>query len=54
MKAAIKAGEEGVQAAYSTARYLLEFGFEYTTCCNRERLYERALERMQRAALQRK
>jgi len=54
MKAAIKAGEEGIQAAYSTARYLLEFGFEYTTCCNREKLYERAVEQMQRAAQQRK
>ena len=52
--AAIEQGEQGAQAAFCTARYLLEFGFEYTACCNRERLYERALERMQRAAKQRK
>ena len=52
--AAIEQGEQGAQAAFCTARYLLEFGFEYTACCNRERLYERALERMQQKAKLRK
>jgi len=52
--AAIEQGEKGAMAAFCTARYLLEFGFEYTACCNRERLYERALERMQQAANRKK
>jgi len=51
---AIEAGDKGIQAAYGTARYLLEFGFEYTTCCNRELLYEKAVTRMRRAAKRRK
>ena len=54
MISAIEAGDEGIQAAYSTARYVLEFGFEYTACCNKERLYEKALTRMRRAAKRRK
>ena len=58
MKAIISAietgGDKGIQAAYSTARYLLEFGFEYTACCNKERLYEKGLTRMRRAAKRRK
>ena len=54
MISAIEAGDKGIQAAYSTARYLMEFGFEYTACCNRERLYEKAVTRMRRAAKRRK
>jgi hypothetical protein len=54
MISAIEAGDKGIHAAYSTARYLLEFGFEYTACCNRERLYEKGLTRMRRAAKRRK
>ena len=54
MISAIEAGDEGIQAAYSTAKYLLEFGFEYTACCNREMLYEKAVTRMRRAAKRRK
>src|ERR1044071_4086633 len=54
MISAIETGDKGIEAAYSTAKYLLEFGFEYTACCNRERLYEKALTRMRRAAKRRK
>lgn len=39
MIAAIEQGEKGIMAAYCTTRYLLEYGFEYTACCNREKLH---------------
>jgi hypothetical protein len=47
---AIEKGREGIIAAYITTKYLLEYGFEYTASCNREKLYEDRLKRLSRAA----
>ena len=50
MIAAIEQGKKGIMAAYCTTRYLLEYGFEYTACCNREKLHLDKLKRLTRAA----
>lgn len=53
MKAIIKAiekGGEGIIAACITTKYLLEYGFEYTACYNREKLYKDRLKRLSRAS----
>ena len=46
MIAAIEAGEQGIMAAYCTTRYMLEYGFEYIACYNREKLHARKLKRV--------
>lgn len=50
MLSAIEQGEKGIMAAYCTTRYLLEYGFEYTACCNREKLHMDKLKQISRAA----
>jgi len=50
MMSAIESGEKGIFAAYCTTRYLIEFGFEYTACCNREKLHLDKLKRIIRTA----
>jgi hypothetical protein len=45
---AIESGEKGIFAAYCTVRYLIEFGFEYTACCNREKLHLDKLKQIMR------
>jgi hypothetical protein len=47
---AIEQGEKGIMSAYCTTRYLLEYGFEYTACCNREKLRMDNLKRIMRRA----
>jgi len=54
MIAAIEQGEKGIMAAYCTTRYLLEYGFEYTACRNREKLHLDKLKQISRAAKSRK
>jgi len=48
--AAVEQGEEGAKAAYRTARYLLEFGFEDVTSSDKQMVYNNARERMRKAA----
>lgn len=48
---AIKKGEEGILAAYSTVMHLMDFGFKYIACGNRETRYSEAIGRMRRVAL---
>jgi hypothetical protein len=49
MTEAIWQGEQGIAAACLTTKYLLEYGFEYTACCNREKLYKDGLRRISRS-----
>lgn len=48
MIAAIEKGEQGIKAACGTTCYMLEYGFEYTACCNREKLHQDTLRRLSR------
>ena len=49
MVSAIETGEQGIMAAYCTTRYLLEYGFEYIACCNREKLHAGRLRQIKQA-----
>jgi hypothetical protein len=50
MISAIEQGHKGIMAAYCTTRYLVEYGFEYTACCNREKQHLDKLKRIMRSA----
>lgn len=49
MLRAIKQGEQGINAAGSTAMHVMDYGFEYMTSYGSELIYEEGLERMKRA-----
>lgn len=48
MISAIEQGEKGIMAVYCTTRYLVEYGFEYIACCNREKMHIDKLKQIMR------